>query len=138
MPSTRPTRSKTGEYRFSDHPEFTPNLSPREMFELGSFGGTYWRSIYSSVNKREYKNQHRQYPASWWAMKEIVRKGKGAYYSSGSRPNQTATSWARARLASALIGGPAAKVDWHIIKDGCKQKGKTRRLIRKKKVVKDA
>ena len=67
MPRTRPTRSKTGEYRFSDHPEFTPNLSPREMFELGSFGGTYWRPIYSSVNKREYKNQHKKYPKSWWA-----------------------------------------------------------------------
>ena len=40
---------------FSDHPDFTPNLTPREMFLLGSFGGTYWRPIYSSVNKKNYK-----------------------------------------------------------------------------------
>ena len=51
---------------FSDHPDFTPNLTPREMFLLGSFGGTYWRPIYSSVNKKNYKNVHRKYPKSWW------------------------------------------------------------------------
>ena len=50
------------------------------------------------------------------ALKAIVRKGEGAYYSSGSRPNQTAQSWGLARLASAITGGKAAKVDYHIIK----------------------
>ena len=29
------------------------------MFKLGSFGGTYWRPIYSGVNNREYKNVHK-------------------------------------------------------------------------------
>jgi len=66
------------------------------------------------------------------AMERIIDKGKGAYYSSGSRPNQTAASWARARLGSALVGGPSAKVDWHIIREGCKRKGKTRRLVKRK------
>ena len=50
------------------------------------------------------------------ALKAIVRKGEGAYYSSGSRPNQTAQSWGLARLASAITGGKAAKVDHHILK----------------------
>lgn len=50
------------------------------------------------------------------ALKEIVRKGEGAYYSSGSRPNQTPQSWGLARLASALTGGPASKVDASILK----------------------
>ena len=31
--------------------EFSPNLSPREMFKLGSFGGTYWRPIKSKFFK---------------------------------------------------------------------------------------
>lgn len=44
-------------------------------------------------------------------LKKIVQKGEGAYYSSGSRPNQTPQSWGLARLASSLTGGPAAKVD---------------------------
>ena len=41
----------------------------------------------------------------------IIKKGYGAYYNAGSRPNTTAESWARARLASVLVNGPARKVD---------------------------
>jgi len=61
------------------------------------------------------------------ALKEIVRKGEGAYYSSGSRPSQTAHSWAYARLASAISGGKASKVDFHILKT-CDKKKKAYRL----------
>lgn len=50
-------------------------------------------------------------------LNKIVNKGMGAYYSSGSRPNQTAKSWGMARLASAITGGPASKVDAHLLKD---------------------
>lgn len=49
-------------------------------------------------------------------LQKIVQKGEGAYYSSGSRPNQTPQSWGLARLASALTGGPAAKVDASLVK----------------------
>ena len=56
------------------------------------------------------------------SLKEIVRKGEGAYYSSGSRPNQTPQSWGLARLASAVTGGKAAHVDAYILKKGCPKK----------------
>jgi len=56
------------------------------------------------------------------ALKQIVKKGEGAYYSSGSRPNQTAQSWAIARLASAITGGKASAVDYHILEKGCNHK----------------
>ena len=39
------------EYIFNDYPEFKPNLSPSEIFNAGSFGGTYWRKIYSNITK---------------------------------------------------------------------------------------
>ncbi len=42
---------------------------------------------------------------------KIIMKGKGAYYSSGSRPNQTAYSWGLSRLASVIMGGPARRID---------------------------
>ena len=45
---------------------------------------------------------------------QILSKGRGAYYSAGSRPNTTAESWGRARLASVIVGGPARKVDQKI------------------------
>jgi hypothetical protein len=53
------------------------------------------------------------------SLEKILSKGRGAFYSSGSRPNQTPESWARARLASAITGGPASKVDRHILEEGC-------------------
>ena len=56
------------------------------------------------------------------ALNQIVKKGEGAYYSSGSRPNQTAQSWGLARLASALTSGKAAAVDYDILKKGCNHK----------------
>jgi hypothetical protein len=42
---------------------------------------------------------------------KILEKGRGAYFSSGSRPNQTPASWSNARLASVIMNGPARKVD---------------------------
>ena len=53
------------------------------------------------------------------ALTKIVKKGEGAYYSSGSRPNQTPQSWGFARLASAITSGKAAAVDYDILKKGC-------------------
>lgn len=58
------------------------------------------------------------------ALNQIVKKGEGAYYSSGSRPNQTPQSWGLARLASSLTSGKSAAVDYDIIKKGCNHKKK--------------
>ena len=61
-----PKKNRNSEIVFKDYPEFRPNLTPREMFKLGSFGGTYWRPIYSQITKKNYKNKHKKYPKSWW------------------------------------------------------------------------
>ena len=42
-------------------------------------------------------------------QKKIIDKGMGAFYSSGSKPNQTPTSWGLARLAS--VNGPSRRID---------------------------
>jgi hypothetical protein len=62
-------------------------------------------------------------------IEEILKKGRAAYYTGGSRPNQTSTSWARARLASVLMKGPALKVD----KDIIIKYGKDKELVKKAK-----
>jgi len=80
------------------------------------------------ANARELYNVENIYPNAELAkktqcklssLKKIVKKGEGAYYSSGSRPNQTPESWGIARLASALTGGNAAIVDYHLLYNGC-------------------
>lgn len=67
------------------------------------------------------------------ALRKIVKKGEGAYFSSGSRPNQTAQSWGYARLASSITGGKSAAVDYNIIEDGCKHNQKAFRLAKQSK-----
>jgi len=67
------------------------------------------------------------------SLKKIINKGEGAYYSSGSRPNQSAQSWGIARLASALTSGKAAIVDYHILEKGCQKSSKAFILAKKLK-----
>ncbi len=55
-------------------------------------------------------------------LKKIVRKGEGAYFSSGSRPSQTPQSWGIARLASSLTSGKSAAVDFSLLREGCNHK----------------
>ena len=52
----------------------------------------------------------------------IIKKGKGAYASGGSRPNQTPQSWAFARLASVLTAGKAMIVDESLVGEADKKK----------------
>lgn len=47
--------------KFDDYPEFRPNLTPRQVIEAGSFGGTYFRPIYSSVTDEDLENVHHEY-----------------------------------------------------------------------------
>lgn len=52
-----------------------------------------------------------KYIISKTGIDKILDKGRGAYYSSGSRPNTAPEQWALARLASVIMNGPARKVD---------------------------
>jgi hypothetical protein len=67
------------------------------------------------------------------ALAKIINKGAGAYYSSGSRPNQSSQSWGLARLASAITSGKAAAVDYDILEKGCKPKSKALTLAKRSK-----
>lgn len=78
------------------------------------------RELYGIDTMRPSKKLAERTGCTQSSLEKIVNKGRGAYYSSGSRPNQTADSWGYARLASSITGGNASIVDYHILKDGCK------------------
>ena len=60
-------RGKYKKIIFHDHPEFTPNVTPEEMFRAGVFGGTYFRPIYSKVLKCHLENEHKEFQSlGWW------------------------------------------------------------------------
>lgn len=63
-----PDRKSNGDLVFSDHPEFTPNLTPEEVIRLGSFGGTYFRAIHSNVAKRSFTAEEalEDLPKEWF------------------------------------------------------------------------
>ena len=80
------------------------------------------RRIYKISNVEPNKELATKTGCTLSALHKIVRKGEGAYFSSGSRPNQTSQSWGIARLASSITGGKSAAVDYNIIEKGCNHK----------------
>ena len=89
------------------------------------------RKIYGIQNITPNNELARKTGCSLSALKQIVRKGQGAYYSSGSRPNQTSQSWGLARLASSITSGKSAAVDYDILEKGCDHKKKAFLLAKK-------
>jgi hypothetical protein len=89
------------------------------------------RELYNIENVLPTQELADKTKCSLSSLKKIVNKGEGAYYSSGSRPNQTPESWGIARLASALTGGNAAIVDYHILHDGCESDSMALKLATK-------
>jgi len=87
--------------------------------------------IFNVKNVKPTKELSKKTGCSLDALNKIVKKGQGAYFSSGSRPNQTGHSWGYARMASAITGGKAAAVDYKILKEGCSKNSKTMKLANK-------
>jgi hypothetical protein len=76
--------------------------------------------LYNVENMIPSKELARKTKCSQNALEKIVSKGRGAYFSSGSRPNQSGESWGLARLGSAITGGPSSIIDYYILHDNCK------------------
>ena len=88
------------------------------------------RRLYHIENMRVGSELVRKTGCSLDALNAIVKKGEGAYYSSGSRPNQTAQSWGLARLASSLTEGKSSAVDYGILESGCNHNGRAFRMAK--------
>lgn len=89
------------------------------------------RKIYNIQNVTPNKELALKTGCTLSSLKKIVQKGEGAYYSSGSRPNQTPQSWGLARLASAITAGKSAVVDYDILEKGCDHNKTAFRLANK-------
>jgi hypothetical protein len=92
-------------------------LNARKMYNIDKIGATNQLAKKTGCSKS--------------ALKKIINKGEGAYFSSGSRPNQTAQSWGIARLASAITAGKAGAVDYKILINGCKKGSKGYKMAEK-------
>ena len=76
-----PVRNEVGELVFPDFPNFRPNLTPKEVLQMGSFGGTYFRPITSSVTKQSYKDVWEELPSDWLKGLNIKTQVASSNYS---------------------------------------------------------
>jgi len=68
-------KNQRGEIVFEDVKDFRPNRTPKEILQLGSFGGTYFRPIYSSITKKNYGSEvYKELPKDWLAGLNINKK----------------------------------------------------------------
>ena len=69
-----PTRIKSGELVFSDWGEFRPNMTPKEVIQAGSFGGTYFHPICSGITKKRYSGVWKELSADWLEGLDIEKQ----------------------------------------------------------------
>ncbi|ROV90634.1 hypothetical protein VMCG_10006 [Cytospora schulzeri] len=60
-----PERDETGVFHFTSNPDFNPNKSPSELLREGSFGGSYFRPLYSKTLGVIISDDYLELPASW-------------------------------------------------------------------------
>ena len=60
-----PKRNSNGIVIFPDAKEFSPNMTPKEVLQAGSFGGTYFRPIKSAVTGLKYDKMWNELPQEW-------------------------------------------------------------------------
>ena len=61
--------AKTGKLIFKDHLEFTPNLTPKQVIQAGSWGGVYFnpRGGKAGIKGRDIRVTHEEFPKDWFA-----------------------------------------------------------------------
>jgi hypothetical protein len=60
-----PKRLSNGVLDFEDAPDFRPNLTPEEVLQRGSFGGSYFRDLTSGITGESYTGVWKELPKSW-------------------------------------------------------------------------
>jgi hypothetical protein len=102
----RSYKTKRGKTRYVQRPKLKSFKSKKSNWTQT------FHKLYPSAKTMKQISEQTGIPIQ--AIRSVKKKGMGAYYSSGSRPNQTAESWGKARMYSYILGGPTRKIDHHI------------------------
>ena len=91
-------------------------VEPKKSTWTVKFNKKYGKELDKMKGGRSKRNIAKVTGIPFKAIDEVFKKAEGAFFSSGSRPNQTPQSWSYARLYSYILGGPARKTDSAITK----------------------
>lgn len=112
----------------TNRPKLNSYISKRSKFAK-----LYENKYYQKITNKNFISKNF---ISKKGIELILNKGKAAYYTSGSRPNQTKESWSYGRLASVILFGPAFYIDQNIaLKYGKKSWINLRNKKRSKKKI---
>ena len=107
LPDTLKGKERTAQiksiFEGKDRPK-TSVKAKRSTFTI-QFNKKYGDEVDKLKGGRSKKNISKVVGIPVKALDEVYKKGEGAFYSSGSRPNQTASSWGRGRLYGYIMGG---------------------------------
>ncbi|KAJ3044599.1 hypothetical protein HDV00_001525 [Rhizophlyctis rosea] len=78
---------ETGRLTFEGFPDFNPNLTPEEVIQMGSFGGTYYRPIHSSIMNEDIADDWKiDLPEEWVKGIDVERMlTSGTYHTDVNR-----------------------------------------------------
>ena len=86
----------------TDRPKL--DIKPRKSSNTILFNKKYGDRFKNLKGGKSVENIAKVVGLPFKALKEIFERAEGAYYSSGSRPNQTAQSWGYGRLYGYIMG----------------------------------
>ncbi|KAL4233085.1 hypothetical protein ACF0H5_007770 [Mactra antiquata] len=75
-----PKKNAKGQLVFPDQSDFRPNMTPKEVLAAGSFGGTYFRPIKSTVTGKSYSGVWKELPKDWLEGLNIGKQVSCAVY----------------------------------------------------------
>jgi len=75
-----PRKNSKGVLEFADASDFSPNMTPKEVLQAGSFGGTYFRPIKSSVTGAKYDKMWNELPQNWLENLKIATQVASSVY----------------------------------------------------------
>jgi hypothetical protein len=63
-----PPKKKRSNTKDTLESQFKPNKTPKQVFQMGAFGGTYFRPIYSSITNKKYTSEEAlsDLPKEWF------------------------------------------------------------------------
>ena len=102
---TKSQREKQIKSIFEEKKRPETKAKSRKSSHTAKFDKKYGEKLDTMKGKRSKKNIAEITGKPLKAVNAVYKKGEGAYFSSGSRPNQTPQSWARGRLYAYIMGG---------------------------------